>query len=68
LSSGGVVATIEGIIRFVIFYKGIVKRFLEYFQRKYLKIEQFKESFILKKNFYLFERKSYKNSLQKIFT
>ena len=45
---------IEGIIHFVIFYKLIIKRFLKYFSQKYLKINQFRENFIVERNFNIF--------------
>jgi len=37
----------------VIFYKIIIRRFLKYFSQKYLKIDQFKESFVIEKDFHI---------------
>ena len=45
---------VEGIIHFVIFYRIIVRQFLRYFSQKYLRIKQFRENFVVEKDFHIF--------------
>jgi len=35
----------------VIFYKRIIRRFLKYFSQKYLQIDQFRDNFVVEKDF-----------------
>ena len=42
---------VEGIIHIVIFYKKEIRNFLRYFREKYFKIKQFKDNFVIEKDF-----------------
>jgi len=52
-------------IHFVIFYKRIVRRFLRYFRKRYLRIKQFNDNFTVEKDFKLLIKEEHELELEK---